>query len=172
MEIEATKEKNLKLVKVLSWILIILSAFFILRSFASLRGYIAMINMESITKNFNSSIKINYNLYFIQSVFELLLFTLILISSIFVLKSRNKWRKALIYGLIVSTVFFIVSPIINYMNFPMVNIKMMDINESKMMNIAKTSILIWSFTRSVIISVFFIYVIIKMSKEEIKLLFN
>ncbi|MFZ5947597.1 MAG: hypothetical protein ACOYU5_06465 [Stygiobacter sp.] len=54
----------------------------------------------------------------------------------------------------------------------MVNIKMMDINESKMMNIAKTSILIWSFTRSVIISVFFIYVIIKMSKEEIKLLFN
>lgn len=131
-----------------------------------------MINMESITKNFNSSIKINYNLYFIQSVFELLLFTLILISSIFVLKSRNKWRKALIYGLIVSTVFLIVSPIINYMNFPMVNIKMMDINESKMMNIAKTSILIWSFTRSVIISVFFIYVIIKMSKEEIKLLFN
>lgn len=172
MEVEVLQEKNQKFVKILAWILIVLSALVLLKSIFALQGYSAMITMQSITKNFNPPIGINFTLYFIQSAIELLICVVIFVSATYVLKFRNQWRKMLLYGLIASIIFLLVSPIINYYNMPNVSVKMPGINENEMMSVAKTTILVWSYTWSIIISALFIYVIMKLSKEEIKLLFN
>ncbi|MEW6654748.1 MAG: hypothetical protein AB1394_14950, partial [Bacteroidota bacterium] len=137
-----------------------------------LQGYLAMITMQSMTKDFNPPVEINFILYFIQSATELLLCIIVFVAATFVLKYKNLWRKVLVYGLIASILFLMVSPLVNYYNFLPVSIKIPGINENSMMSVAKTSILVWSYTWSIIISAFFIYIIMKLSKEEIKLLFK
>ena len=166
------EEKNKELVKILSWILIVISALVLLGSIFLLRGYSAMITMQSITKNFDPPVEINFTLYFIQNAIKLLLCAVVFVSAAYVLVFRNFWRKILFYGLIASVIFLIVSPIIDYYNLPTITINLMPGVEREKMYVSKTSLLIWSYAWSIIFSAFFVYVILKLSREEVKLLFK
>ena len=119
-----------------------------------------MIKMQLITKNFNPPIGINFTLYFIQNAVELLLCVLVYVSAVYVLKFNNVWRQVLVYGLITSIIFLMVSPIISYYNI-----------DNVIVGVDKIPRLIWRYSLSIILSAFFIFVIIKLSKEEVKLLF-
>jgi protein-S-isoprenylcysteine O-methyltransferase Ste14 len=161
METLVSQEKNQKLVKALSWILIFVSAIVLLRSIFFSQGYSAMITMQGITKNFDPPIGINFSLYFIQNAVELLLCMVVYVSAVHVLNFNKKWRQVLVYSLIASIIFLIMSPIITYYNV-----------HSIIVGFPKTSRLIWSYIWSIILSAFFIFVIMKLSKEEVKLLFR
>lgn len=161
MEAAALEKKNQELVKALSWILIIISTLVLLISIFFSRGYSAMITMQGITKNFDPPIGINFTLYFIQNAVELLLCVVVYVSAVYVLKFNNKWRQVLVYSLIASIIFLIVSPVINYYNV-----------HSIITGFPKTSRLIWSYVWSIILSAFFIFVILKLSKEKVRLLFK
>ena len=170
METAALEKKNQELVKALSWILIIISTLVLLISIFFSRGYSAMITMQGITKNFNPPIGINFTLYFVQNAVELLLCAVVYISAVYVLKFNNKWRQVLVYCLVASIIFLIVSPIINYYNLPA--LKIQPPGGGNYVNVSKTSELIWAYSWSIIVSAFFIFVIMKLSKEETRLLFK
>ncbi len=161
MEAIVSQEKNQKLVKALSWILILVSAIVLLKSIFLAHGYSAMVTMQGITKNFDPPIGINFTLYFIQNAGELLLCMVVYVSSVHVLNFNSKWRQVLVYSLIASIIFLLVSPIITYYNV-----------NSIIVDFPKTSRLIWSYVWSIILSAFFIFVIMKLSKEEVRLLFK
>ena len=161
MEALVLEEKNQKLVKVLSWILIVVSALVLLKSIFFSHGYSAMITMQGITKNFDPPIGINFTLYFIQNAVELLLCMVVYVSAVHVLNFNKKWRQVLVYGLIASIIFLIMSPIITYYNV-----------HSIITGFPKTSRLIWYYFWSMILLAFLIYVIMKLSKEEVRLLFK
>ena len=123
MEEVVNQAKNQKLVKILSWILIVASVLVLLKEVFLTQGYLAMFNMEQITKNFDPPIEINFTLYYIKSGIEFLLCIVVFVSATFVLKYKNFWRKVLVYGLIASIIFLFVSPLIDFYNFPTVKIK-------------------------------------------------
>ncbi len=170
MEIAVSQEKNQNLIKTLSWILIFVSAIVLLRSIFFARGYSSMITMQRITKNFDPPIGINFTLYFIQKAVELLLCVVVYVSSVYVLKFNKKWRKVLVYSLITSIDYLIVSPVINYYNMPALKIE--PIGGGSYVNFSKTSVLVWSYVWSITLSAFFIFVILKLSKKEVRLLFK
>jgi len=161
MQVAVSQEKNQKLVKAMSWILIFVSVIVLLKSIFFSHGYSAMITMQGITKNFDPPIGINFSLYFIQNAVELLLCVVVYVSTVYVLNFNNKWRQVLVYSLIASIIFLLVSPIITYYNI-----------HSIITGFLKTSRLIWSYVWSIILSAFFIFVILKLSKEEVRLLFK
>ncbi|MFA5804959.1 MAG: hypothetical protein WC879_09960 [Melioribacteraceae bacterium] len=161
METLVLQKKNQEVVNIFSWVLIVISAFVLLRSILFLNGYSSMIKMQLITKNFDPPVGINFTLYFIQSGLELLLSIVVFVSATFVLKYSNRWRKVLVYGLIISIIFLMVSPIISYYNI-----------DNVIVGVDKIPRLIWRYSLSIILSTFFIFVIIKLSKEEVKLLFR
>jgi len=170
METSVSQEKNQQLVKTFSWILIAISVFVLLGSLLFHRGYSSIITLQGITKNFDPPIGINFTLYFIQNAIELLLCIIVYISATFVLKYDDTWRKILLYGLIASIIFLLISPIINYYNMPTLTIKQP--GGVSYISISKTTALIWSYAWSIIFSAFFIFVIVKFSKKEIKQLFK
>lgn len=174
MELDLSQEKKRELVKVLSWILLILSALFLLLNIFFSEGYSAMLSMLGISKSYDPPLEFNFNLYLfiIQFVIEMLLCVVIFISAAYVLKYNNKWRRVLIYALIISIVFLFVSPIINYYNLPFVKIEYYSERDQVIVNASKTSRLIWSYIGSLVLAGFFSYVIMKLSKEEIKKIFN
>lgn len=78
------------------------------------QGYTGKITMQMISGKSHPSIGIDYTLYFVQDVIELLLSVIVLVSATFVLKYRDIWRRMLLYTLITSIIFLLVFPIINY----------------------------------------------------------
>lgn len=161
MEAAALEKKNQELVKILSWILIIISTLVLLRSIFFSHGYSSMITMNLVTKNFDPPLGINFTLYFVQNAIELLLCVVVFVPATFVLKYSDRWRKVLVYGLVVFIIFLMVSPIISYYNI-----------DNVIVGVDKIPRLIWRYSLSIILSAFFVFVIIKLSKEEIKLLFR
>ncbi len=161
MEGVVSQEKNQKLIRTLSWILIFVSAIVLLKSIFFSRGYSAMIVMYGITKKFDPPIGINFTLYFIQKAVELLLCVVVYVSAVYVLKFNNKWRQVLVYSLIVSIIFLIMSPIFTYYNV-----------HNGIEEFPKTSRLIWSYVWSMILLAFLVYVIMKLSQDEVKALFK
>lgn len=174
METSIQEEKNKKSVKTLSWALIGFSVFVLLKSFYSFFGYLMISKMQNLPQYLNSpqTIKINLNFYIIQNVIEFLLAIVILISSLFVLKYKRFWKTVLIYGLSISIIYLLVYPVFAFNNFQMIAAGLNDFHSKEFIGAFKTTILIWYYALSVIISVFFIFVIKKFSKNEIKLLFN
>lgn len=170
MEVDLSKEKKQNLVKVLSWILIIVSALFLFLNVFFSKGYSTMLSILGISKLYNPPLEFNFNLYLyiIQFVIEMLLCVVVFISAANVLKYNNKWRKVLVYTLIVSIVFLFVSPIIDYYNLSLYNIEYYSEKDQVIVNASKTSKLIWSYIGSLALAGFFSYVIMKLSKEEIK----
>jgi len=169
MEPLANEEKNQKVVKVFSWILIVLSTLVLLRNLFLSQAYSSAIIIQSTTRKFDPPLGVNFTLYFIQHAVEFLLCIVVFVSATFVLKYKNLWRNVLLYGLIISIIFLMISPIINYYNIPGY---VESIGGGGYINVSRTSILIKSFAWSIIISAFFIVVILKLSKEEVKLLFR
>lgn len=166
------QQKNQKLVKVLSWILIVLSAFVLIRSAFALQSLSAMVTIKGITKNFNPPVELNFTPYIIQSGVEILLCAVIFISAAYVLKFRKVWKQILIYSLVASIIFLLVSPLIHYYNPTFLKLDSVNSLEKEIIDITKRSMLIWSYTWSILISVYFVYVIHKLSLREIKILFN
>jgi len=161
MEAVVLQEKNQKLIKALSWILIFVSAIVLLKSIFFSRGYSAMVTMQGITKNFDPPIGINFTLYFIQNAVELLLCVAVYVSAVYVLKFNNAWRKVLVYCLVASIIFLIASPIITYYNV-----------HNGIEEFPKTSRLLWYYFWSMILLAFLIYVTMKLSQKEVKALFK
>lgn len=161
MDTTVLQERNQKLIKTLSWILILVSAFVLLKSIFFAHGYSAMITMQGITKKFDPPIGINFTLYFIQKAVELLLCSVVYVSAVYVLKFNNKWRQVLVYSLIASVIFLIMSPIFTYYNI-----------QNGIEEFPKTSRLLWSYVWSMILLAFLVYVITKLSQEEVRLLFK
>lgn len=174
MELDLSQEKKQNLVKVLSWILLILSALILFLNLFFSEGYSAMLSMLGISKLYDPPLEFNFNLYLFitQFVIEMLLCVVVFISAAYVLKYNNKWRKVLVYALIVSIVFLFVSPIINYYNLPLLKIEYYSERDLVIVNASKTSRLLWSYVGSLVLTGFFSYVIMKLSKEEIKKIFN
>ena len=169
-----SQEKKQEFVKVLSWILLIVSALFLSLNVFISKGYSAMLSVLGISKLYNPPLEINFNLYLFvaQFVIEMLLCVVVFISATYVLKYNNMWRKVLVYALIVSIIFLFVSPIVNYYNWPLVNIEYFSESDQMIVNASKTSRLIWSYVGSLVLASFFSYVIMKLSKKEIKEIFN
>jgi len=161
METLVLQNKNRETIKVFSWILIVISTIGLLSSLFVSNGYSSMITMQSITKNFEPPVGINFALYFVQNAVGIILCVVVFVSAAFVLKYNNRWRKVLVYELIVSTIFLMISPIINYYNI-----------DNIIVGVNKIQRLIGYYFLSISLSAFFITVIIKLSKEEVKLLFK
>jgi hypothetical protein len=166
------QQKNQKLVKVLSWVLIVLSALVLIRSVFTLQSLSTVVTIKGITKNFNPPVELNFAPFIIQSAIEILLCVVIFVSATYVLKFRKVWKQILIYSLIASIIFLIVSPLINYFNPTFLKVDGFNSAEKEMMNIVKGARLMWSYTWSILFSIFFVYVILKLSREEIKILFK
>ena len=137
-------DKNSKTVKVLSWVLIFGSALILLKFLFMLKGYLSVFNNYQMTKNFDPPIEYNYTYFLIFAILEIILCIIVFISSSFVLKFRESWRKILIYSLVASIIVSFISP--------------------KLMSNA----LLWS----TILSLFLLVAIIILSKKEIKVLFR
>jgi len=164
--------KEQKYVKIFVWILIVGSVLIFLKALLALNGYAGMINMQQLSKNFDPPIQMNFTLYFVLSGIELLLSIIIFVSAVFVLKYSDLWRKVLIYGLILSVLYLVISPIIYYNNFLMRDTIMLRGMEKNMLSLAKSSFLIWSYFWSVVISIFLVVVIKKLSDQKTKELFK
>ena len=171
METSYVQAKNQRTVKTFAWILIAISVLLLLRSIFTLQSISAIIMMKDLTREFNPPVDINYTPYFIEHAIELLLCIVVFVSATFVLKFENLWRSVLVYGLTVSIIFLLISPLVDYYNLAPWNIAPMTSIDRKIMNVAKISMLIWSYTWSIIFSAFFTVVIVKLSKEEVKSLF-
>lgn len=167
MEASYVQAKNQRTVKTFAWILIALSVLLLLRSIFTLQSISSIIILKSLTRKFNPPVDINYTPYFIQHAIELLLYIVVFVAATFVLKFKNLWRSVLVYGLTVSIIFLLISPLICYYYLPPWTINSMSSIDKEMMNVTKTSMLIWAYTWSIIFSAFFTVVILKLSKKEV-----
>jgi hypothetical protein len=161
MESLALQEKNLKIVATLSWGLMVISVFLLLRNFAFPNSISSMINFQQATKNFIPPLEINFTIYFIQTGFEFLIYIMVFLFTTFLLKYQNKWRRRLIIILFVAIIFYSLSPLVNYYN----------IDKIRYGTYASTK-LIFSYIWSIILAAFFLLSIKILMKEEIKLLFK
>ncbi|MCL6100534.1 MAG: hypothetical protein M1391_18405 [Bacteroidetes bacterium] len=171
MEASYVQAKNQRTVKTFAWILIAISVLLLLRSIFTLQSVSAIIMIKDLTRKFNPPMDINYTPYFIEHAIELLLCIVVFVAATFVLKFENLWRNVLVYGLTVSIIFLLISPLVDYYNLAPWGIEPMTSIDKRIMNITKTSMLIWSYTWSIIFSAFFTVVIIKLSKKEVRSLF-
>lgn len=172
MEEKLNEDKNKKFVRIIAWILIVVSVLVLLGRLAVTQGYRAMIEMQGLTKNFDPPFSMNFTIYYIQSAVEIILCTLVFISSTFLLQYKEKFRQLLIYSLIAAIAYLLIYPIINYFNFPELTMRYDDGTGTKIMKIAKSTTLIWAYIWSVVITAGLVFVIHKFSKEEIKILFK
>ena len=172
MKASYVQAKNQRTVKTFAWILIAISVLLLLRSIFTLQSISAIIMMKDLTREFNPPVDINYTPYFIEHAIELLLCIVVFVSATFVLKFENLWRNVLVFGLTVSIIFLLISPLVDYYNLAPWGIEPMTSIDKRIMNVTKTSMLIWSYTWSMIFSIFFTVVIAKLTKKEVKSLFE
>ena len=135
---------NSKIVKILSWVLIIGSVLILLKFLFMLNGYLSVFNNYQITRNFDPPVEYNYTYFLIFAILETILCIIVFISSTFVLKFKESWRKILIYSLVASIIVFFTSP----------------------------KLMVNAFWWSTIISLFLATVVIILSKKEIRVLFK
>lgn len=164
-------EKNKKLIKMLAWILIVLSAILLIRSLFAILFYSFIINQLSPSAHPYHFAKPYYFVYIIEFAIEFIICAFILVSSIFVLKLKNNWRKGLVNVLVAGLLYLIVYPIVNYYNHLSLQTIANKLIEKNMNGAFNESNSIWYYVPTVLIAVLFIYVIIKLSKAEIKSLF-
>ncbi|MFA7419831.1 MAG: hypothetical protein WCZ90_09110 [Melioribacteraceae bacterium] len=171
MEEIIVNEKNNKLIKMLAWILIVLSAILLIRSLFALFFYSYVLNQLITPDHPFHFTKPYYFVYIIEFVIEFIICAFILISSIFVLKLKNNWRKGLVNVLAVGLLYLIVYPIVNYYNHLTLQTLTNKLIEKNLNNGFNESYSIWYYVPTVLIAVLFIYVIKKLSEAEIKSIF-
>lgn len=164
--------KNKKLIKMFAWILIVLSAILFIRSLFALFFYSYAINQLSPSEHPYHFVKPYYSVYIIEYAIESIICVFILVSSMFVLKLKNNWRKVIIYILSVAILYLIVYPIVNYYNHLSLQTIANKLSEINLHNAFTESFSMWYYILPVLLAVFYVYVIIKLSREEIKILFK
>ena len=102
--------KYSKVVKLLSWSLMIGSVLILLKLLFMNNGYLNIYNKYLITKNFDPPSDFNFTTFLIFVILETLLCTLVFISSTNVLKHKEQWRKISIYTLVASIIVSFISP--------------------------------------------------------------
>lgn len=174
MEENILLEKSQKTVKIFTLILLIASVLVFISaalglfssSFAS-----SFLENSKILSN-KVDIHINETPIVILLTIKLIISAYIILSAIFVLQYKEKWRKQIIAGLILAMLYMLTSPAINYYNFPQIHFQQSNNMQINMMDAARTMSLIIGYLWSIAWSVFFIIAIIKYNKRETKLLFS
>jgi hypothetical protein len=172
MEGVMTIEKSQKNVKRLSWILIVISAILIIRGIFGIIFYSFILSQISSSDNPNHSAAARYIFFLIEVSIEFVIFTILIMASINIGKFKIKWRELIIYCLIAATIYLIISTIINNQLLPSTIISSTTGNEKQIAQINSTYSLVLTIILPILLSVYFIYAIFKLSKEEIRLLFK
>jgi hypothetical protein len=165
MKNKMSQIRNHRTVKSFSWNVIIIAAFGFLFGLAG-------IVMTYITRHIDFpridglSFFLKPQLYFIPSIFQIPISSILLISSILVLKGSDKGRKLLIYGLITAILFLIIIPVITISHIP--NLE----TSSKTWGFGKISMVSCHFFFSLSIAIYFFIAMMKFSKDEIRQLFR
>jgi hypothetical protein len=168
MKTENTIETSKRIINFYCWGLIILPIVIWFSHLIITNCYFGMINLEYITKNFIPPVQINFGVYLLASLVELLLCLLLFLSSSFVLKYKNSWRKILVITLIVSILFLFVSPLIYDMVFQSEQVRIrLAKNNNETAGISRVTIMVWSYIRSIILSVFFLVIIRKLTDKNV-----
>lgn len=167
-------EKNQKTIRVFSWIIIIAAT---LSLFIGVFGLITSPNASSMheyTKIITTSVGIKINSYvniMLDSI-KILINALLVFSAVFLLRYKETWRKQVILWLIIAIIYLMISPLLNYIYFPQINFYNMKNIPINIRKIARIHTLMSAYLWSIIWTVFFIVVIVKLNKKEIKLLFK
>ncbi len=144
MEKQNTNSQNSSTVKTFAWILIAGSVLFFIKAIVMEKGYISILNSYQMTKDFNPPPDSSNMTSLIFAILEFVFAFLIFVSSVFVMKYKEVWRKILIFTLGASILVALFSPkMFPYSNY-----------------------------LSVIIALFLISSIVIFSKKEIKSLFG
>lgn len=171
MEEKLAEEKTKKAVKIIAWILIVISVFVLLKNSVFPSEYSDKLIQMKISKMFVPPMKIDFTIFFLQRGIEIILCLVIYLSTAFVFKFNKNSRKALIYSLSVAIIYLAIYPLINYY-FPPIAVELFNERDQVIINDLRNSKLIWSYGFSVLLMAFFIYTIRILLKAEIKLLFN
>ena len=107
-------------------------------------GYLGIFNKYQITKSFDPTLDYDFTYFLIFGILETILCISVFVSSTFVLKYKESWRKVLIYCMSLSIIVLFVSP----------------------------KLMLYPYLWSILLSAFLLTVIIKLSQKEIKVLFK
>jgi hypothetical protein len=157
--------KNQRTIKTIAWNIIVIAFFGLVLGISGIIIYLrSHTDFQAIPENTLAHF-FNPRLYLYQSIAQLVLNILLMWSSFHVLGYSEKWRKILIYGSIAAILFLIILPIININSIPNVDTNLETWGD------AKTTIVTWSFIVSYCVASFFVWVIVKLSSENVKPLF-
>lgn len=166
MEDLLSQIKGQRTISMFTWNIIIIASFGLMLGLIGIALFLRKhMNFQSLPTDSLSNF-FNPRLYLFPSIYQIFMSILLILSSIYVLKYYERWRKILVYGLIAEVLFLIITPIINISNVPNV-----DTNLGIWDN-AKTRIVIWSIIISYCLAFFFALVVRKFSRGSIKKLFK
>lgn len=170
MEEKAKLIKNQRTVKSFSWNIIFISFLGLVFGLTGVSTYISRLgtpyldlpssSVSDLAKFFNPKY------YIVQSVITIIISSVLILSSYFVLKYYKKWHTILIYGLIAAGIFLIITPIFTAANFPNLDTTL------EIWGSAKIKIVTWLFLISYLMAGYFIIAVLKLSREEVKQLFK
>ena len=163
--------KNQRSVKSFSWNIIILSFTGFILGLFGIVWYLFKIRttyLDMSSVSLNSLVQLfNPANYIIQSIFQIGISVMFMFSAYYVLEYSEKWRKRLVYGLIVSSLFLILAPI-----FSLNNIPNLDVPTDEIWGGGKIKMVSWVFLTTYLTAGYFIIAALKLSREEIKKLFR
>ena len=165
---ETSQEKNKRNIKIITWVIIVISSLSLL---ASLSGLIGSLFMNATQNSSAANAKMNMNLVYvlIMNSIQFLLSAFLLISAIFALQFKEYWRGKIILGLILSIVYLLIAPIINFYYPP---VEFQNQGVQNVYSNVKMLMLYTSYFYSIVISIFFIISIFRYSNKNIKILFE
>lgn len=168
---ETSQEKNKRNIKIITWVIIVISSLSLIASLSSLIGSLFMNTAQNRIYSSAANAKMNMNLVYvlIMNSIQFLLSAFLLISAIFALQFKEYWRGKIILVLILSIVYLLIAPIINFYYPPV------EFQNQEVQNISsnvKMLMLYTSYFYSIVISIFFIISIFRYSNKNIKILFE
>lgn len=170
---ETVQSEKKKGIQILSWVLIIISVIGLLRNTLYSFGYSEMVHMLSLSKKYNPPLEFNFNLYLfvIQTLIGVILNVAVIVSAIFIMKYKNIWRRVLIYSLILSTIFLLIVPIVEYINWPLFESYLFN-QQQHVVETFRTSKLIGSYVWSITLSTILIFITLRLFNPKFKAIFN
>ncbi|MEJ5351427.1 MAG: hypothetical protein WHS65_07535 [Melioribacteraceae bacterium] len=168
---ETSQEKNKRNIKIITWVIIVISSLSLLASLSSLIGSLFMNTAQNRIYSSAANAKMNMNLVYvlIMNSIQFLLSAFLLISAIFALQFKEYWRGKIILGLILSIVYLLIAPIINFY-YPPVEFQNQEVQN--LSSNVKMLMLYTSYFYSIVVSIFFIISIFRYSNKNIKILFE
>ncbi len=150
--------KDQRAVKTFTWNIIVLSFLGFIFGLIGIAVFLkSQINLHSVPQDSLANF-LNPRLYLFQSILQIIIGIILVMSSFYVLKLSEKWRKILIVGLIIEILFLLIIPVINTGHIPNVDTRLQEWGS------AKTRIVLWSFIISYCIAGFYILSLIKFTR--------